>query len=254
MTDFGKEMHKLQKMLGLKQQEIGKMLGINDKSYRGRIYGRYEFKLSELEKLEKYLKEKGVVLDSDEFPLLTKKLSGHIINIVNRTGKVQPFSIEDIKKSAEKIWEEYGFKRDKAIQYINESTIPIPKLQCTVSAGGGNHIEGIDTFETNGTLIIDKDTLRVDYKNLRAIKVDGYSMIPVLMPDSWVIFDDTDHFTGDGLYIINFRNILMVKTLQVNSEGKLRIISANKEYESYTIDLDDQSTFKIFGKVRRCII
>lgn len=134
------------------------------------------------------------------------------------------------------------------------STIPIPKLQCTVSAGGGNHIEGIDTFETNGTLIIDKDTLRVDYKNLRAIKVDGYSMIPVLMPDSWVIFDDTDHFTGDGLYIINFRNILMVKTLQVNSEGKLRIISANKEYESYTIDLDDQSTFKIFGKVRRCII
>lgn len=133
-------------------------------------------------------------------------------------------------------------------------TIPIPKFQCTASAGGGNHIEGIDTFETSGTLIIDKDTLRVDYKNLRAIKVDGYSMIPILLPDSWVIFDDTDHFVGDGLYVINFRNILMVKTLQVNSEGKLRIISANKEYESYTVDMDDQSVFKIFGKVRKCII
>lgn len=158
------------------------------------------------------------------------------------------------KKIPDKILIKYYESNSISTPPPSQDTIPIPKLQCTASAGGGNHIEGIDTFETSGTLIIDKDTLRVDYKNLRAIKVDGYSMIPVLMPDSWVIFDDTDHFVGDGLYVINFRNILMVKTLQVNSEGKLRIISANKEYESYTVDLDDQSTFKIFGKVRRCIV
>ncbi len=133
-------------------------------------------------------------------------------------------------------------------------TISVPKLKCTASAGGGNHVEGIDSFEEDGVLVIDRDTLRVNYKNLRAMRVEGHSMVPVLLPDSWVIFDDTDHYVGDGLYVINFRNILMVKMLQVDSEGRLKIVSANKEYESFTIDMDDQSVFKIFGKVRRCII
>ena len=133
-------------------------------------------------------------------------------------------------------------------------TISVPKLKCTASAGGGNHVEGIDSFEEDGVLVIDRDTLRVNYKNLRAMRVEGHSMVPVLLPDSWVIFDDTDQYVGDGLYVINFRNILMVKMLQVDSEGRLKIVSANKEYESFTIDMDDQSVFKIFGKVRRCII
>jgi len=146
------------------------------------------------------------------------------------------------------------FQNELPIPSPSTSTLAIPKLQATVSAGGGNHVECIDTFETSGTLIIDKDTLRINYKNLKAIKVDGYSMVPVLLPDSWVIFDDTVHYMGDGLYVINFRNVLMVKQLQINEQGKLRIISLNKDYESYTVELDDQSIFKIFGKVRRCII
>lgn len=42
--------------------------------------------------------------------------------------------------------------------------------------------------------------------NIKAIRVDGYSMVPMLLPDSWVIFEERSEFKGDGLYIINYAN------------------------------------------------
>ena len=80
-------------------------------------------------------------------------------------------------------------------------------------------------------------------------------MTPMLMPDSWVIFQLDRPFEGDGLYIINWRNVLMVKQIQLEMKtGRFRIISANPEYESYDVDPDDQSVFRIIGKVVRIII
>ncbi|EIW2192513.1 helix-turn-helix transcriptional regulator, partial [Campylobacter coli] len=88
------------------------------------------------------------------------------------------------------------------------------------------------------------------------IKVDGYSMVPMLLPDSWVVFEETHEYQGDGLYILNFDNQLMVKLLQLNPINKiLDIISVNKDYKSYSIDLrDSQVEIIIQGKVLRSII
>ncbi len=92
-------------------------------------------------------------------------------------------------------------------------------------------------------------------EKMRAIQVDGYSMAPMLMPDSWVIFELEHGYDGDGLYIINWRNVLMVKKVQLNmTTGQFDIISANPDYDSYSVDPDDQSVFKIVGKVIRAII
>ncbi|MDR2100128.1 MAG: S24 family peptidase [Campylobacteraceae bacterium] len=134
--------------------------------------------------------------------------------------------------------------------------ICIPKLSITASAGNGNNLESIDKFEMEGILISDADTLRLDNnKNLKAIKVDGYSMIPVLLPDSWVIFNDDGNFRGDGIYVLNWDNTLMVKIIQLAPNGKIEIISANKEYKSYIVDLEDsQIAFKIVGRVIKSII
>jgi phage repressor protein C with HTH and peptisase S24 domain len=149
---------------------------------------------------------------------------------------------------------------DKWVMIIRQlserpNIINIPKLSITVSAGGGNNLESIDAFDENGTLVIDAETLHVkNYSKLKAIRVDGYSMIPILMPDSWVIFNNDTEFKGDGLYVLNWRNILMVKQIQLNSQGLFKIISANSAYESYTVDPDDQSIFHIIGKVIRAII
>lgn len=135
------------------------------------------------------------------------------------------------------------------------NTVTATKLSPHVSAGNGSNIESIDSVEKMGEFVLDVCTFKTPPPSkLFAMQVDGYSMTPMIFPDSWVVFDDTTHFKGDGLYVINWRNVLMVKLLQVNSNGMLRIVSTNKEYESYTVSPDDQSVFRIFGKVLRTII
>lgn len=80
-------------------------------------------------------------------------------------------------------------------------------------------------------------------------------MIPMLMPESIVIFDtQNNRFKGDGLYVLLWRNVMMVKLLQLTNKGQLKIVSKNSDYESWEIDHDDQSVFKILGKVVKIII
>lgn len=137
---------------------------------------------------------------------------------------------------------------------VSVNIIQVSKLDLKASAGGGNNIDDIEALSC-GTLSIDKSFIKGDVINLKAIQVDGYSMVPMLLPDSWVLFSLNEVFVGDGLYILNWRNVLMVKLLQVNPEnGRLRIISANRDYESWEIDPDDQSVFHIIGKVQRVIM
>lgn len=133
----------------------------------------------------------------------------------------------------------------------------IPKLNITASAGGGNELEGLECYESGELMAIDKAFFKTPpSKNIKAIKVDGYSMIPMLMPDSWVIFEETNEFKGDGLYVLNYNNQLMVKLLQLNPfEKLLEIISVNKEYKSYQVRIEEnQLALIIKGKVLRSII
>ena len=138
----------------------------------------------------------------------------------------------------------------------SNNSYAIPALSIKASAGDWNHLEAIDKFDTWTTINIDKMLFKGRPSDkLRSIQVDGYSMTPMLMPDSWVIFELERGYEGDGLYIINWRNVLMVKQIQINMQsGHLRIISINPDYESYDVNPDDQSIFKIIGKVIRIII
>ena len=86
------------------------------------------------------------------------------------------------------------------------------------------------------------------------MQVEGYSMVPMLYPDSWVIADVIARFEGDGLYIINFCGHFIVKLLQKSPDGVLHIISINKDYQSYEIDEDSNVEVYIVGKVLRCVI
>ncbi|HDZ5056370.1 TPA: LexA family transcriptional regulator [Campylobacter jejuni] len=157
---------------------------------------------------------------------------------------------------------EYFLKNTNKNEYntnkCNQSTTfcSIPKLNISASAGGGNELIGLEEYETGEMLELSKAFFKTTPKNLKAIKVDGYSMVPMLLPDSWVVFEETHEYQGDGLYILNFDNQLMVKLLQLNPISKiLDIISVNKDYKSYSIDLkDSQIELIIQGKVLRSII
>lgn len=143
--------------------------------------------------------------------------------------------------------------------HINEalaSIIAIPKLSIKASAGHGNNLECIDTFKSGEVIHVDKSLFKSPPKNIKAVQVDGYSMLPMLLPDSWVFFDEANSYYGEGLYVLNLDNELIVKLLQKNPiNGVIKIISVNKDYESYEYDSNTSDiVFRIVGKVVRVMM
>lgn len=133
--------------------------------------------------------------------------------------------------------------------------ISVPLVSMRASAGAGNSLHGISEYEIVDTMAISKSLLKTPPTGvIRMIKVEGYSMVPMLYPDTFLLFDEDGKWSGDGLYILNWRDDLMVKLLQVDPSGNLHIKSVNKEYESWVVNPDDQSVFHIVGKVLRIII
>lgn len=136
-------------------------------------------------------------------------------------------------------------------------TYAIKKITAySASAGGGNEIDDIEVYETDEVMHIDRAFFKTPpSKKARAIKVDGYSMTPMLLPDSWVVFEECFDFKGDGLYVINYSGQLMVKLLQLTPQGVLKVISKNSDYQSYEVNLKESNEhFSIVGKVIKCII
>jgi len=149
-----------------------------------------------------------------------------------------------------------GEMYEKSSSSADRDSIEVEILSVRPSAGAGSNLEAVDLFDSGEKLYIDKMLFKKPPKGkIRAMQVDGYSMVPMLFPDSWVLVDETKEFTGDGLYVINFDNILMVKLLEMNLDtGNLWVKSVNPDYDSWEIKSSDQRHFEIFGKVVRCII
>jgi len=141
---------------------------------------------------------------------------------------------------------------EPAIEY-GGGTVPV--LGVKVSAGGGNHIESIDSYETRGVLRVDERMFPGGIEGVRALEVEGESMIPMVMPGSWVFCRPVSEWGGDALYVLIFRGILMVKLVTADpATGHLWIRSANPAYESWEYDpTEDQSTMRIMGRVVRVL-
>ncbi|VEJ07410.1 transcriptional regulator, y4mF family [Helicobacter pullorum] len=226
--------------LGITQEELAKSSGISIQNIK-----KYETQSqvnptnSTLQKLSRALQT-----DSDYF------VSQVSPNVVSQSQNV----VSQFKKNNKIL----SPNIDKYPQTLNaNSYYTIPKLNLTAQAGGGNEVLDLECYESGEVLTIDKAFFKaVPSNKLKAIRVEGYSMIPMLMPDSWVVFEDNRNYKGDGLYIINYAGQLMVKLLQLDPAQKiLDIISVNKEYKSYSVALaESQAEVIIVGKVLRCII
>ena len=137
-----------------------------------------------------------------------------------------------------------------------ECTVSVKKIaNIMVSAGTGYAMDDIHEYSDGGLLEISEFSIPNHYimDNLRAIKVDGKSMLPTLMPDEYVLIDISQkQYTGDGLYVVNYGGNLIVKRLQFVPEngGTVEIISDNPQFKSYKLIMnDDQTSLYIIGKV-----
>ncbi len=137
---------------------------------------------------------------------------------------------------------------------LQGDVLSMPLVSHTVQAGRGGDIGGV-RYEVVETMAISRSLFKTPpASTVRIIKVDGYSMVPMLYPDSYCIFDEASLFTTDGLYIINYGNELMVKLLQQDPSGAVHIKSVNPDYQNWIVYPTDQTHFAIIGKVLRIII
>ncbi|OCL82841.1 MULTISPECIES: S24 family peptidase [Arcobacteraceae] len=117
-----------------------------------------------------------------------------------------------------------------------------------VSAGGGAY-DNEDFYESLElpayflNILGGKDNL----KNIDAINVTGDSMEPTLNSNNIIFIDKTKNdLSRDGIYAFTTLHGLFVKRVQKRVDGKLDIISDNKDYPIQVLDKQELS---VLGKV-----
>lgn len=125
--------------------------------------------------------------------------------------------------------------------------VPIISAKASGSPVGEIHYDVV----TKGELSIAKMLFRTvpNVDDIQAIEVIGNSMSPRINPGDYVIIDKADSFNQDGVYVLQFDSMLLVKRLQVTTRG-IKIISDNRSYDDDMYDPeDDQRMMHIIGKV-----
>lgn len=136
---------------------------------------------------------------------------------------------------------------------LKNSSLVIPYIEISASAGFGFEVDNLDEFPRNKDITIQRDGLQFSKEsNLMSLNVVGKSMLPTIMPDDIVIIDTAiNSYKGDNLYVLNYAGNLLVKRLQFNpSTNSIMVISDNPEFKSFSINLhEDQSSLIILGSV-----
>lgn len=217
MLDFSKRIKEIRKYHNYTQEEFAHLIGANNKQT-----------VSDLENgKQKTLKEEQTQIIIDKFKISKRWLL---------LGEGSMF-----EKSSDS-------QSDNENNIVNLKMIKAPIMSVKASAGRGN--EHYDVV-TTGELLIDRMLFKVlpNLKDIRAIEVEGDSMYPTLKEGDYVIIEENSHFSGDGIYVLQWDSVLLVKRLQAGA-GKIDIISDNQRYAVNTFDpMDDQRSFHIVGKV-----
>ena len=241
--NLGLRIKNLREERGLTQLELANLSGISRASIQLYEADKVEIPVKKLSDISKALEVDPDFFIKDKSSLVVRKSDENLVRksfVSNENSSANPFNLN--KTEADQ---------------ISHDQILIRKLSSAVGAGESVDINGVEVYDTDVLVPFSQMLFKVRPKKIdriRCMQVDGYSMVPMLFPDSWVIADVTAKFEGDGLYIINYCDNFMVKLLQKSPDGTLHIKSVNKDYESYDIGPDDDAQVYIVGKVLRCVI
>ena len=139
---------------------------------------------------------------------------------------------------------------------LNETEhVLIPRYDIFASAG----IDVLEVFEEH---VLDHTafrrdwlvgTMRLDPEKLAIIMVDGDSMIPTLQPGDFILIDlrEAGRLRSDAVYVVRVEGALLVKRVQVGSDGRLDVWSDNPSYKpwTYTAEQSESLRVKIVGRV-----
>lgn len=136
---------------------------------------------------------------------------------------------------------------------VNEELCYIPaRGEISASLGAGKDVFSEAVTETIcfPKSIFKKIGANPDYSCI--INTSGESMYPTIIGGEDQIMVDlsqTEIFDGK-IYLIRIENSLFAKRLQKLPKNKLKVISDNKEYDAYILDLNDETlNFAVIGRI-----
>ncbi|SCC62162.1 S24 family peptidase [Kosakonia oryziphila] len=104
-----------------------------------------------------------------------------------------------------------------------------------------------------GALFSDNQTEQCANKIMTS-QMNGDSMQPTIQPGELIAFVDCGgQITSPGIYVFT-RDVfghrcLFIKRVEPMTGGALKIISDNRHYQTFTLDIEDQSDMQVHGRV-----
>jgi SOS-response transcriptional repressor LexA len=126
----------------------------------------------------------------------------------------------------------------------------IPFLSVQGSAGYGVFNETIEVLDNIpfSTLLLKR--YGVIPKNAHAITARGDSMIPTIIDGQMLLIDTgMKRVQRDAIYALTINGDILIKRIQMGSDGRLTLRSDNPNYEPEVLSADDAERLKIEGRV-----
>jgi len=145
-------------------------------------------------------------------------------------------------------WLLFGQSPESLIESTNKFYMVRYFSDVSASAGGGGVGEIEDSVELmlEGNFVASLGGER-ELKNIEALNVSGDSMEPTFAYGDMIFINRNKLDIGrGGIFTINTEAGLFIKRLQKRIDGKIDVISDNKEYEKQTLEAHE---LKVVGRV-----
>jgi phage repressor protein C with HTH and peptisase S24 domain len=133
-------------------------------------------------------------------------------------------------------------------QYMDGGEVMVSHYKIEYGAGNGvtaSEPKGMRTLPFREEWI--RKSLQVDPQNLVMVDVSGDSMEPTLNNGEAILVDRSKReLKHDGIYVFQTNSELFVKRIMRQMDGKILVVSDNKKYESYVLDV---TATNVFGRV-----
>lgn len=124
--------------------------------------------------------------------------------------------------------------------------LQVKVLDLSISAGNGSYVESeavVGTFPFPRQWLPRNAGREAD---LRIAKVAGDSQYPELRDGDLMLFNLAQRSIREGMYVVRLDDALMVKRLQLDGGGMVRLSSANQIYQDIVVSLDQ---VELIGRV-----
>jgi transcriptional regulator with XRE-family HTH domain len=239
IADSARRVRAVRKAMDLSQNEFAKKLGISQR------------KMSRIE-------------TTQDLDRTTAKLFEHVFNVsekwlMNGTGEepnwdklgdlIIDFQIKRLAKQG-------GPRRpyDDDGPHIHSSVgIDVPIFDAVPSMGGGQLADQQEMIIGNLPIpyeIFDSGGFRRYKKeNLAAFRAEGDSMTPTISSGDFVVVNFDPNYRGDGIYLVQLYESLLIKRLQRQLDNTILLISDNPSYREQTVTEADEGAFRLHGRL-----